>query len=168
MSEAADTFIEAISGTSDGEQYLTFTLNEQKYAIDILKVQGIQGWDSCTALPNTPEYILGVINLRGAIVLVIDMRIRFAMNNVGYNDLTVVIVVKVNCGDTNKVVGLVVDAVSEVCNISKNELSATPDFGVDVDIQFLDGLATVGEKLIIALNVDKLIGEGEFKQIQAA
>ena len=141
------------------DQYLTFLLGEQEYAIDILKVQGIQGWNSCTELPNTPAHVLGVINLRGAIVPIIDLRIRFALPSVVYNDITVIIVVSVVCNGQEKTVGLVVDAVSEVYNINSSSLSVPPDFGAEVDIAYVQGLATVNDDLVIALNVDKLIAE---------
>lgn len=148
-------------------QYLTFFLNGQEYAVDILKVQGIQGWSSYTALPNTPEHILGVINLRGSIVPILDLRIRFSLSSVEYNDVTVIIVVKIVHGDTEKVIGLVVDAVSEVYNINSDEINVSPDFGADVETDYINGLAMVDEKLVIALNVDKLIGESVLGQIEA-
>ncbi|MBR9804994.1 purine-binding chemotaxis protein CheW [bacterium] len=145
--------------SADSEQYLTFLLNEQAYAVDILNIQGIQGWVSCTPLPNTPDHILGVINLRGAIVPIIDLRIRFNTPSVEYNDLTVVVVVKVRHGDSEKVVGLVVDAVSEVYNIYQKQLNAPPEFGAGVDIAYVQELAMVNDSLVIILNVDKLIEE---------
>jgi purine-binding chemotaxis protein CheW len=149
----------------DTEQYLTFILNGQEYAIDILKIQGIQGWGNYTSLPNTPAHILGVINLRGSIVPIIDLRIRFAMPSVEYNDLTVVIVVKVEHGDSEKMVGLVVDEVSEVYNIDPNSLNMPPDFGADVDTAYVKGLALVKEKLVIAIDIEKLIGESVLTQL---
>ncbi len=157
-----------VNGNSDISQYLTFYLNGQEYAVDILKVQGIQGWSSCTSLPNTPEHILGVINLRGSIVPLLDLRLRFAMDSVEFNDLTVVIVVKVKCKDSEKIIGLVVDAVSEVYNIAQSNLNVPPDFGSSVDIDYIQGLTTVDDELVILLDVDKLVGESMINELNQA
>ena len=142
------------------EQYLTFFLADQEYGVEILKVQGIQGWDEVTQLPNSPQYLLGVINLRGAIVPIVDLRKMFKLNRADYNAITVVIVVKVNYGVEEKTVGMVVDAVSEVYDINNENMNAAPEFGGDVDIKYVMGLATIEEKMIILLDVDHLIGEG--------
>ncbi|NRB40793.1 MAG: purine-binding chemotaxis protein CheW [Pseudomonadales bacterium] len=142
------------------EQYLTFFLADQEYGVEILKVQGIQGWDEVTSLPNSPDYLLGVINLRGAIVPIVDLRKMFKLRKVDYNSITVVIVVKVNYGLEEKTVGMVVDAVSEVYNINAENMNASPEFGEGVDTQYVMGLATIDEKMIILLDVDHLIGEG--------
>jgi len=142
------------------EQYLTFFLDEQEYGVEILKVQGIQGWDEVTSLPNTPDYLLGVINLRGAIVPIVDLRKMFKQNTVEYNAVTVVIVVKINYGAEEKTIGMVVDAVSEVYNFNDENLNSSPEFGGDVDTKYVMGLATIDEKMVILLDVDHLIGEG--------
>ena len=142
------------------DQYLTFILGNQEYGVEILKVQGIQGWGNVTSMPNTPEYLLGVINLRGAIVPIVDLRKMFNLARAEFNAVTVVIVVKVNFGAHERTVGLVVDAVSEVYNITSNELNPSPEFGGDVDIQYVKGLATIEEKMVILLDVDHLVGEG--------
>jgi len=147
------------------EQYLTFLLNGQEYAVDILQVQGIQGWSSCTELPNTPEFIRGVINLRGAIVPIFDLRMRFSMPEAKYNDLTVVVVVKVSHGDSEKTVGMVVDAVSEVYNISKNDLSPAPEFGAGVESQYIKSIANLQDNLVILLDAEKLISESLVAQL---
>ncbi len=146
--------------SSDNDQYLTFFLNQQEYGVDILKVQGIQGWDDVTKLPNTPEYILGVINLRGSIVPIIDLRKRFNLQSCEYNDITVVIVVKVHRNNEEKTIGLVVDAVSEVYNIEDKNLNPAPELGSAVDTEYVMGLATIDEKMIILLDVDTLVGKG--------
>jgi len=162
-----------LSGDSSDElqsrldQYLTFLLNGQEYAVDILQVQGIQGWSSCTALPNTPEFIRGVINLRGAIVPIFDLRMRFSMPLAEYNELTVVVVVKVTHGDTEKTVGMVVDAVSEVYNISKKEMSPAPEFGSEVEAQYIKSIANLQDNLVILLDVEKLISESLVNQLFA-
>ena len=140
----------------DGDQYLTFMLSGEEYGIDILRVQEIKGLDSVTEIPNTPEYVLGVINLRGTVIPVVDLRLRFGIGSLEYNNLTVVIVVKVSAGDKDYTIGLVVDTVSDVYNIETESISGAPDFGVHVDTSFVSGIATVDDKMVIVLDVDFL------------
>ena len=143
---------------TNSKQYLTFILADEEYGVDILRVQEIKGWDSATVIPNTPEYIRGVINLRGTIVPIIDMRARFRMEKVEYTATTVVIVLKVyGRNDIERTMGFVVDAVSDVYDVSKNELKPPPDFGNIVDTVFIKGMATISEKMIILLDIDRLV-----------
>lgn len=142
------------------EQYLTFMLNNEEYGVDILKVQGIQGFGKVTPLPQTPEFILGVINLRGAIVPIINLRSCFGMEDIPNGPTTVVIVVKVNSEDKERTVGLVVDAVSEVHDIPRDDLKPAPDFGTEVNSKFISSLATVNERMLILLDIDQLINSG--------
>lgn len=142
------------------EQYLTFALGAEEYGVNILRVQGIQGWDRCTAIPNTPDFILGVINLRGAIVPIIDLRRRFGLAAAEFGPTTVVIVVKVARQRHERTLGLVVDAVSEVCNVRPEDCKPPPDFGANVETQFVQGLVTVNERMVILLDIDKLVSEG--------
>lgn len=142
------------------EQYLTFMLNNEEYGVDILKVQGIQGFGKITPLPQTPGFILGVINLRGAIVPIINLRNRFGMEDIPNGPTTVVIVVKVNSEDKERTVGLVVDAVSEVHDIARDDLKPAPDFGTEVNSKFISSLATVDERMLILLDIDHLINSG--------
>lgn len=143
---------------AENNQYLTFFLNSEEYGVDILKVQGIQSWEKVTPIPNTPEYVLGVINLRGVIVPVLDLRIRFNLPSAGVDRTTVVIIVKVAKGDEGeRVVGLVVDAVSDVYSINGEDLRIAPDFGGTVSTDYVRGLATIDEKMIILLDVDLLV-----------
>jgi purine-binding chemotaxis protein CheW len=142
------------------EQYLTFILNGEEYGVDILKVRGIQGWDRVTPIPNTPDFILGVMNLRGDVVPIVDLRRRFGLDSVEYTPRTVVIVVRVEHQDKDRTVGLVVDAVSEVYNISTAELRQPPDFGGAISSDFVRGLAMVEEKMVIVLEIDRLISWG--------
>ena len=166
---ASNEFSFEDAGRSPGDaQYLTFFLGGQEYGVDILKVQGIQGWGDYTILPNTPEYLLGVINLRGAIVPIIDLRLRFSLGEPTYNDVTVVIVVKIAYGDTEKVIGLVVDNVSEVYNIDNSSMNIPPDFGSNVDVTYLSGLAMVDKTLVIMIDVDKLISESVLENLPEA
>ncbi len=145
-----------VSGfTADGNQFLTFTLGSEEYGIEILKVQEIKGYSAFTPIPNAPAYIKGVMNLRGTVVPVVDLRAKFAMSENEYNQFTVVIVVTVG----TRVFGLVVDAVSDVLNIPGEAIEATPHLGAGVDTSFMTGMAKSGDKLIALLDIDKLIGQ---------
>ncbi len=143
--------------SSDAEQYLTFFLNGEEYGVDILRVQEIKGWTSTTKIPNTPDYIRGVMNLRGAIVPIIDLRMRFSMPSVEYTATTVVIVLKLETESGERTVGFVVDAVSDVYNVSGEQLKPAPDFGEHVHTEFVRALATVDEKMVIMLDIDRLL-----------
>ena len=145
----------------DAEQYLTFILADEEYGVDILRVQEIKGWDSVTPIPNTPSYIKGVINLRGTIVPIVDLRQRFAMDEVEYGPITVVIVLKIVCEDRDRIMGIVVDAVSDVYDVNSEEMKPAPDFGSVVNVEFVKGLATVHEKMIIVLDIDHLLSGDE-------
>lgn len=138
---------------ADGNQYLTFCLQEEEYGIDILRVQEIKGFSRVTPIPNTPAYIKGVMNLRGTVVPVVDLRTKFALANAEYNQFTVIIVVTIG----KKVVGLVVDAVSDVLNIRRDEVEAAPELGSCIDTSLMSGMAKAGDKLILLLNIDKLV-----------
>jgi purine-binding chemotaxis protein CheW len=147
--------------SSDAEQFLTFVLGGEEYGVTILQVQGIQGWDRVTPIPNTPDFILGVINLRGAIVPIVDLRRRFGMPAAEFGPTTVVIVVRVAQVDRNeRTLGLVVDAVSEVCNVSAGDRKPAPDFGSHIKTDFVKGLATVENRMVILLDIDRLVSEG--------
>ena len=143
-----------ISFATDDNQYLTFTLGQEEYGVEILKVQEIKGYSAITPIPNTPAYVKGVMNLRGAIIPIVDLRAKLAMSEAAYNQFTVVIVVRVGA----KTVGVVVDAVSDVLNVPTDDIQATPDFGAQVDARFISGLAKAGEKLVILLDIDKVLG----------
>jgi len=148
---------------ADTDQYLTFILNSEEYGVDILRVQEIKGWDNVTPIPNTPDYIKGVINLRGTIVPIIDLRKRFELESIEYGPMTVVIVLKVMNDDKERIMGIVVDAVSEVYNVSPEEMKPAPDFGSVVNVEYVHGLATVDEKMVIILNIDHLLTSEELK-----
>lgn len=161
-SQVADA--NAILGTdldNDTDQYLTFILADEEYGVDILRVQEIKGWDSVTPIPNTPEFIKGVINLRGTIVPIIDLRKRFSMPEIEYGPVTVIIVLKIECKDKDRIMGIVVDAVSDVYDVPEEEMKPAPDFGGVVNVEFVRGLATVSEKMIIVLDIDHLLSGDE-------
>jgi purine-binding chemotaxis protein CheW len=147
--------------SSGAEQFLTFVLGGEEYGVTILQVQGIQGWDRVTPIPNTPDFILGVINLRGAIVPIVDLRRRFGMPAAEFGPTTVVIVVRVAYENRNeRTLGLVVDAVSEVCSVGENDRKPAPDFGAGIKTDFVKGLATVENRMVILLDIDRLVSEG--------
>lgn len=148
---------EVLGMNSEGSQYLTFMLAGEEYGVDILRVQEIKGWDSVTPIPNTPKYIKGVINLRGTIVPIFDLRERFSLDAIPYGPTTVVIVLKILSDKGERTMGIVVDAVSEVYNIDEDTLKSAPDFGQMISTDFVKGLATVDEKMIIVLDIDHLL-----------
>lgn len=150
----------------DTEQYLTFILAGQEYGVDILRVQEIKGWDKVTPLPNTPEYVRGVINLRGTIVPIIDLRQRFRLETISYGPTTVVIMLKVLSEAGQRIMGVVVDGVSEVYNVSANDIKAAPELGEHVDAEVVRGLATVDGKMIILVDIDKLLAESSLLAVK--
>lgn len=150
---------------ASGGQYLTFMLAGEEYGVEILRVQEIKGWDTATPIPNTPEHVLGVLNLRGEIVPVVDLRKRFKLPSVPYTSTTVVIVVKMNNDGVERTVGLVVDAVADVYRLENNEVQVPPEMGNGIDTEYLNGLATVKDKMVILLDIDRLI---DFKVLNGA
>ncbi len=151
----------------DSEQeYLTFILQGEEYGIDILCVQEIRVWSSITELPNKPNYIKGVINLRGVIIPIIDLRLRFGQQALDYNEQTVTIILRRQGKDRTTVVGLVVDAVSEVYKFTEKSIRPSPAFGSQIDSCFLKGLANVDDKLIILLDSEALLNEDDLYCIE--
>lgn len=143
-----------------GNQYLTFMVAGEEYGVDILRVQEIKGWDRVTRLPQSPEYVLGVINLRGAVVPIIDLRRRFALERVPFGPTTVVIVVKVRAARGERTAGIVVDAVSEVYSVAAEAIRPPPEVCGALDAAFVKGLTSVPqreEKIVILLDIDALI-----------
>jgi len=140
------------SSTYEG-QFLTFTLNNEEYGIEILKVREIIGVMDITTVPQTPEFMKGVINLRGTVIPVVDLRLKFSMPEEEYTQETCVIVVEAN----NSQVGIIVDSVSEVLNIQNGEIEETPSFGQGIDTDFIMGLGKVKEGIIILLNIEQIL-----------
>lgn len=140
-----------------GNQYLTFLLGGEEYGVDILRVQEIKGWDRVTPLPNTSAYLRGVINLRGAVVPIIDLRLRFAMEEIEYSPTTVVVVLKVHGARGERTMGFVVDAVSDVYIVADEQLQPPPDLGSAGQTNFVKSLATVDNKMVILLDIDQLV-----------
>lgn len=149
---------EAAQKTSDNTiQYLSFVLGTEEYGVDILRVQEIRSWEPVSRVPNVPPYEKGVVNLRGAIVPIIDLRERFALSKVEYTPLTVVVVLQTGSGNHTRIMGVVVDSVSDVISIEKSEIQGAPDFGTKVSNEFINGLVSVSERMVMLLDVDKLL-----------
>jgi len=142
-------------------QYLTFTLADEDYGVDILRVQEIRGWELVTRVPNSPSYAKGVLNLRGAIVPIFDLRERFDLPVQAYTKDTVVVVLRVNSESGICIMGVVVDGVSDVLNASQDGIVSAPDFGGRVATEFISGLASADGKMIMLLDVDKLLNQDD-------
>ena len=153
----SEDLVHSAEGGAAAGQYLTFILAGEEYGVEILRVQEIKGYDAVTPIPNTPEHVLGVLNLRGAIVPIVDLRKRFGLDTVEFGKTTVVIVVRMQHGDQERTVGLVVDAVADVYRLDNNEVQPTPEMGTAIDTRFVRGLAVVGENMVILLDIDNLI-----------
>ena len=135
------------------QEFLTFTLGKEEYGIDILRVQEIRGYDAVTSIANTPDFIKGVINLRGIIVPIVDMRIKLQLGNASYNQLTVVIILNI----ARRVVGMVVDGVSDVITLGSQQIKPAPELGSALDTRYLMGLGTVDERMLILVDIEKLM-----------
>ncbi|MFC5440695.1 chemotaxis protein CheW [Rhodanobacter ginsenosidimutans] len=145
-------------------QQLTFTLAGEEYGVDILAVREIRGWSRVTRIPQTPEHLLGVLNLRGAIVPIMDLRLRFGLERESFGDNTVVIIVAVD----ERLFGIVVDAVSDVVDIDPAAIKPVPDMGAVVDTRYLKGLATHVERMVMLLDVEKLMRPEDVETLDAA
>jgi purine-binding chemotaxis protein CheW len=143
----------------DRHQYLTFTLGQEDYGIEILRVQEIKGYTAVTPIPNTPPCIKGVMNLRGTVVPVVDLRAKLGMTEAEYTRFTVIIVVKVG----EHVVGLIVDAVSDVLDVAASDMVPPPEMGADVDTSLLTGMAKSDERLVSLLAIERVVGMEEVK-----
>jgi purine-binding chemotaxis protein CheW len=152
---------------SDGNaatQYLTVNLADEEYGIDILAVREIRGWTSVTRIPQAPGYVLGVLNLRGAIVPVLDLRLRFGLSREEYSGTTVTVIITV----AGRLFGIVVDAVSDVLDVEQNNVRPVPDMGTAVDTEYLKGLTSIGERMVLLLDADKLLQPQDAQMLDAA
>jgi purine-binding chemotaxis protein CheW len=145
-------------------QLATFIVGGEEYALDIMRIKEIINPLRITPVPKVPQFIEGVIELRGAIIPIVDLRAKLAMSEAAYNQFTVIIVVRVGA----KTVGVVVDAVSDVLNIPTKDIQPTPDFGAQVDARFISGLAKAGERLVVLLDIDKVLGGDAATLVSAA
>ena len=155
------------SNAANAGEYLSFTLGAEQYGVDILKVQEIRGYDQVTRVPDAPDYIKGVINLRGTIVPVIDLRLKLRLDDARYDAFTVMIVLNVD----QRVVGIVVDSVSDVIALTSEQIRPTPEFGAAVDTRFINGIGTQDERMLILLDIETLLDTAELvdtRRVEAA
>jgi purine-binding chemotaxis protein CheW len=143
-------------------EFLTFRLGDEEYGIDILKVQEIRSYEAVTTIANTPAFIKGVVNLRGIIVPVIDMRIKFQLDHINYDQFTVVIILNV----AGRVVGMVVDSVSDVITLSPENIRPAPRFGAALETEYIIGLGTVDSRMLILMDIETLMGSREMALIE--
>ena len=143
----------SIGEETGGEEYLAFTLGQEEYGIDILKVQEIRGYETVTRIANAPDFIKGVINLRGIIVPIVDLRIKFQLDRVEYNQYTVVIILNL----MDRVVGIVVDGVSDVLTLQSQQIKPAPEFSGALDTEYIRGLGSIDERMLILVDIERLL-----------
>lgn len=149
--------------TPVANEFLTFRLGHEEYGIEILKVQEIRGYDAITQIANSPEFIKGVVNLRGIIVPIVDMRIKFDLGQAQYDQFTVVIILNV----AGRVMGMVVDGVSDVLTLEDEQIRPTPGLGSIIDTEYIMGLGTVDERMLILIDIEKLMSSSEIGLIES-
>lgn len=152
------------AGEVSGNEFLAFTLGKEEYGIDILRVQEIRGYEPVTRIANAPDFIKGVVNLRGIIVPIVDMRIKFNLGEPSYDQFTVVIILNI----AGRVMGMVVDSVSDVTTLSPEQIKAAPEMGTAFDTDYLIGLGTLDERMLILVDIDKLMSSAEMGLIEKA
>lgn len=145
-----------------GNEFLAFTLGQEEYGLDILRVQEIRGYEPVTRIANAPAFIKGVVNLRGTIIPVVDMRIKFSLGEPTYDQFTVVIILNI----AGRIVGMVVDSVSDVTTLSPEQVKPAPEIGTVFDTEYLIGLGTIGERMLILVDIDKLMTSAEMGLIE--
>jgi purine-binding chemotaxis protein CheW len=165
MSMPVEKMANIVDEASD--QYLTFSLAGEEYGVDILGVQEVKVWTTVTVLPNTPGYIKGVLDLRGAIVPIIDLRARFGIEAVEYDDTTVIVVLKLRIENRDRIIGLVVDAVSDVLDIRQSDIKSIDDFDLRSRSEAVTGVATINSKLVIMLDAARLYLSSEVEMQNA-
>lgn len=148
-------------------QYLSFSLDGEDYGIDILKVREIRGWESVREIPETPDYVKGVLNLRGVIVPIIDMRKRFNMAQIDYTPTTVIIVLSVNSDLGGHTMGMVVDSVSDVLDVEAKRIRPSPQLGSRINTKFIQGLVSMNDQMVVLLNSDNLLDPEQFSNLEA-
>ena len=150
------------AGEVSGNEFLAFTLGKEEYGIDILRVQEIRGYEPVTRIANAPDFIKGVVNLRGIIVPIVDMRIKFNLGEPTYDQFTVVIILNI----AGRVMGMVVDSVSDVTTLTSEQIKAAPEMGTTFDTDYLIGLGTLDERMLILVDIDKLMSSDEMGLIE--
>ena len=147
-----------------GQEFLAFTLGKEEYGLDILKVQEIRGYETVTRVANAPEFVKGVVNLRGTIVPIVDMRIKFKLGEPTYDQFTVVIILNI----AGRVVGMVVDSVSDVITLTPEQVKPAPDMGSAMSSNYLIGLGTLDERMLILIDIDRLMSSADMGLIEQA
>jgi purine-binding chemotaxis protein CheW len=169
MAEIAKTINETVKSLANKEgKYLTFSLAGEEYGIGILKVKEIIGLMAITPIPQTPAYVKGVINLRGKVIPVIELRSKFSMESIAYTERTCIIVVEVKSGDRKILMGIIVDSVSEVRNIKPGDIEDTPSFGAKTQTDYILGMAKMEGGVKILLDIDLLLSDSEFQDVAGA
>ncbi len=148
------------------DKYLTFALAKEEYGIGIKKVKEIIGMMPVTSVPRTPDYVKGVINLRGKVIPVVDLRLRFGLEAVEHTDRTCIIVVEIQGSSGKLVIGIIVDSVSEVLNIKGSDIEDTPAFGATLDTEYIQGMAKMEGGVKILLDIDRVLGAGEIAKLE--
>ena len=167
MTDSAVTLDQAIKATTiKTGKYLTFSLEKEEYGIGILKVKEIIGMMPITSVPRTPEFVKGVINLRGKVIPVIDLRLKFEMESTPYTERTCIIVVEIDSEETTVLIGIVVDEVSEVLSINEENIEETPAFGTKLDTRYILGMAKIEGGVKILLNIDKVLSNVEISALE--
>ncbi len=169
MAELAEAMDQTVKAMADREgKYLTFTLADEEYGIGILKIREIIGMMPITSVPQTPAFVKGVINLRGKVIPVVDLRLRFGMAEIDYTERTCIIVVEIQSQAATIQIGIVVDAVSEVLNVPGEEIEDTPTFGTKLDTDYILGMAKMEGGVKILLDIDRVLSEEEIAVLEQA
>jgi purine-binding chemotaxis protein CheW len=163
LAEETGAALDAVNGR--GGKYLTFSMRNEEYGISILKIKEIIGMMPITTVPQTPDFVKGVINLRGKVIPVIDLRLRFNMEAISYTERTCIIVTEVETQENTILTGIVVDSVSEVLNISEKEIEATPTFGSNTNPEFISGIAKIEDSVKILLDINKVLSGEEIEGV---
>jgi len=167
VAELAEKMDQAVKSMADREgKYLTFLLANEEYGIGILKVKEIIGMMPITTVPQTPRFVKGVINLRGKVIPVVDLRLKFGMQAMDYTERTCIIVVEIPSETGTFQIGIVVDAVSEVLNIKGEDVEATPSFGSSLDTSYILGMAKIEGGVKILLDIDQVLSENEIASLE--
>lgn len=145
-------------------EFLTFTLGKEDYGLDILKVKEIRGWEKIRELHNTPDFIKGVLDLRGSIVPIVDLRIRFHLSDIGYHPTTVIIVLTVG-KENEHMMGIVVDAVSDVLAVTRDEIKVSPSLGSKINTDYVMGMVTKEDYMVMLVDSERLLDSEEFETI---
>lgn len=161
----------AVTGTGGiaahlSNQYLTFFLAGEEYGVGILDVQEVKAWEGVTQIPNAPAHVKGVLDLRGTIVPIVDLRTRFGLPSQEYGITTVIVVLKLEQAGDSQVIGVVVDAVSDVMDVTDSQIKDAPDFNGDAQSLFIRGLASLNNKLVILLDTNRLLSRGELTELK--